>query len=82
MGVNFDHHIKGHGGCQFSQRFWPFKVQMRKLIAGLKIKKRNVLAKTIFIATNLVGEFGRSTEEILSEQVVCFYINANILVGN
>jgi hypothetical protein len=57
MSVNFDHHIRGHNGCQFSQWFWSFKVQMRKPIAGLKIKKRNVLAKIIFISASLFGGF-------------------------
>jgi hypothetical protein len=57
MSGNFGHHIKGDGGCQFSKWFWLFKVQMRKPIAGLKIKKRNVLAKIIFISTSLFGGF-------------------------
>ena len=26
--VNFDHHIKGDSGCQFSQWFWSFKMQV------------------------------------------------------
>ena len=28
MSVNFDHHIKGDSGCQFSQWFWSFKMQV------------------------------------------------------
>jgi len=67
MGVNFDHHIKGNGGCQFSEWFWSFQVQKWKPIAGFGVKKRNELAKIIFISTNLFGGFGRPTEEILAE---------------
>jgi|MudIll2142460700_1097286.scaffolds.fasta_scaffold966738_2 hypothetical protein len=37
MSVNFDHHIKGDSGCQFSQWFWSFK--MRQPIAGFIIDK-------------------------------------------
>ena len=67
MSVSSDQYIKGLGGCQFSQWFWSFKVQKWKPIAGFRVKKRNVLAKIIFIPTNLFGGFGRPTEEILAE---------------
>jgi len=82
MSANFGHHIKGDGGCQFSKGFWLFKVQMRKSIAGIRVKKRNVLTKIIFVSTNLFGRFGESVEEILAEQVVCFYMTCSILVRN
>ena len=38
-----------------------------KPIAGFRVKKRNELAKIIFISTNLFEGFGRPPEEILTE---------------
>ena len=35
MSASSDHHIKGPRGCQFSQWFWSFKVQIRKSIIPL-----------------------------------------------
>jgi len=74
MSVCSDHHIRGPGGCQFSQWLESLKVQKRKLIAGFKVEKWNVFAKIVFIFTNLFGGFGRTIEEILAEEVVCFYL--------
>ena len=82
MSARSDHHIKGPRGCQFSQWFWSFKVQIRKSIDGFRVKKRNILAKIIFISTNLFGRFESSTEEILAEQVVCVYMESIIWAGN
>ena len=82
MSANFDHHTKGPGGCQFSQWFWSFKVQLRKSIAGFRVKKRNALARIISISTNFFGRFGSLTEEILAEQVACVYMESIIWAGN
>jgi hypothetical protein len=47
---------------------------MLKSVAELRAKKKNVLAKNIFVSKNLFVGFGRFSEESLEEQVICFYM--------
>ena len=47
---------------------------MWEFVAGFRVKKKNVLAKNIFVSKNLFGGFGKFSEEILEEQVIRFYM--------
>ena len=91
MSANFDHHIKGPGGCQFSQWFWLFKVQIPKSIIPLTptpspafvpqggTSRRQAPGER---GTSLFGRFGSSTEEILAEKILYVYMESTIWARN
>jgi len=89
MSASSDHHIKGPRGCQFSQWFWSFKVQIRKSIIPLTPTLSPAFAEAGSRrqasgerGTNLFSRFGSSIEEILAEQVLFVYMESTIWAGN
>ncbi len=69
MSASSDHHIKGPGGCQFSQWFWSFNVKILKSIAGLRVKKKEYPCENYLYRYNFFGRIGSLIQEILAEQV-------------
>jgi hypothetical protein len=57
----------------FRRGFVQLKFKYENPLLDLELRIKNVVAKIIFISTNLSGRFGRSTEGNIAEQFICFY---------